>query len=120
MQPDQPINEALLGEWRIEMIKERPVMDNSPASLRFDAGGRLSGNTSCNRMSSSYSLEGSTLSLQPGAVTKMMCQEALMEQEARYLSALAEVQTARIDQGMLYLEGEGGQLIFKAAPVSSD
>ena len=108
----------LIGEWRIEMIKDRPVIDNSPASLRFGADNSLSGSASCNRLSTSYSVSGYQVALSQGAVTRMMCPPALMEQEGRLLAAMDDVRSGRIENGMLYLEGESGELIYKAAPVT--
>ncbi len=115
--PTAPFKDQLLGNWRIEMIKDQPVIDYSPASLQFDADNRLSGNASCNNMSSTYTLSDQALSLLAGAVTRKMCPGALMDQEARYLAALSEVHSGRVEQGMLYLEGASGELIFKASPL---
>jgi heat shock protein HslJ len=116
MQPKKTFQDELIGNWRIEMIKNKPVVDFSAASLRFEIGGKLSGNASCNGLSSSYIVDGNKVALNEGAVTRKMCLDALMEQESRMLSAMKDVRTARIEGAMLYLEGEGGKLIYKAAP----
>lgn len=116
MQPEKSFQEELIGSWHIEMIKNRAVVDFSAASLRFNAEGKLSGNASCNGLSSSYSIDGNKVNLNEGAITRKMCLDALMEQEGRMLAAMKEVRTARIEGAMLYLEGEGGELIYKAAP----
>ncbi|ARN75750.1 META domain-containing protein [Oceanicoccus sagamiensis] len=118
MQATDNFKDQLMGSWRIEMIKDRPVIDYSPATLRFDADNRLSGNASCNNFSSTYVLTDARLTLVAGAMTRKMCPAALMDQESRYITALTEVRSGRVDQGMLYLEGEGGALIFKAAPIA--
>ena len=98
------------------MIKGRPVVDFSTASLRFNADGKMSGNASCNSLSASYDADGNNISLAEGAVTRKMCIAALMEQENRMLAAMQDVRAARIENAMLYLEGEGGKLVYKAAP----
>jgi heat shock protein HslJ len=98
------------------MIKGRPVVDFSTASLRFNADGKMSGNASCNSLSASYDADGNNISLGEGAVTREMCIAALMEQENRMLAAMQDVRAARIENAMLYLEGEGGKLVYKAAP----
>jgi heat shock protein HslJ len=116
MQPKKTFQDELIGNWRIEVIKNRPVVDFSAASLRFNADGELSGNASCNGLSSNYIIDGNKVSLKAAAVTRKMCLDALMEQESRMLAAMKDVRTARIKNAMLYLEGEGGELIYKAAP----
>jgi|TARA_B110000902_G_C14294893_1_gene582937 heat shock protein HslJ len=116
MQPEKSFEDELIGNWHIEMIKDKPVVDFSAASLRFNADGTLSGNASCNSLSSSYTVDGSNISLAEGAVTRKLCLGALMEQESRMLAALQDVRSARIENGMLYLKGDGGELIYKAAP----
>ena len=39
----------LMGAWTVEYIGERPVIDNSPATIEFAEEGRVGGNASCNR-----------------------------------------------------------------------
>jgi heat shock protein HslJ len=68
-------------------------------------------------MASTYSVSGNSLTLNVGAVTRKMCPGALMDQDSRFLAALPEIRTGRTQDGMLYLQGEGGELIFKAAPI---
>jgi len=116
MQPEKTFQDDLVGNWRIEMIKDKPVVDFSAASLRFSADGTLSGNASCNNFSSAYVIDGNNINLEEGVATRKMCLEALMLQENRMLAAMSEVRTARIKNGMLHMEGEGGVLIYKAAP----
>jgi heat shock protein HslJ len=116
LQPAKTLEHELIGNWRIELIKDKPVVDFSAASLRFEENGKLSGNVSCNGLSSSYIVDGNKLALNEGAVTRKMCFEALMEQESRMLIAMKEVRSARIQDAMLYLEGEDGELIYRAAP----
>jgi heat shock protein HslJ len=116
MQPEKTFENELIGNWRIELIKDKPVVDFSAASLRFEEDGKLSGNASCNILSSSYIVDSNKVTLNEAVITRKMCFEALMEQEGRMLIAMKEVRTARIKDAMLYLEGEGGELIYRAAP----
>jgi heat shock protein HslJ len=116
MQLEKTFQDELVGNWRIEMIKDKPVVDFSAASLRFSIDGTLSGNASCNDLSSVYTIDGNNLRLNEGTITRKMCLEDLMEQESSMLAAMREVRTVRIEKSMLYLEGEGGELIYNAAP----
>ncbi len=87
-------------------------MDNSPASLIFLPGGRLAGNTSCNNLIGQYSADGMSLTLTSAGVTKMVCPEALMEQEQNLLKALGTVERYTIDNnGALILTIASGEAI---------
>ena len=114
--------DALLGSWTFERVRDRPVVDRSPAHILFGAEGRVAGSASCNRMTGSYTVDGETLALSPMAVTRRMCAvEALMEQEARVLAALGEVAGWRIEQGLLVLvDEEGGELFRASRQVEED
>ena len=106
----------LLGSWTFERVRDRPVVDRSPAHIVFDAEGRVSGSASCNRMTGSYTVDGGALTLSPLAVTRRMCvAEALMEQEARVLEALGEVGGWRIERELLVLTDRDGGPLFRAS-----
>ncbi|SFJ54329.1 META domain-containing protein [Celeribacter neptunius] len=85
-------------EWRIEDIMGQGVVDNSQTTLLVGADGHLSGKASCNRYMGQMGLTGEGLDIGPLASTRMMCPEALMAQETRYLSALQSVDRFDIDE----------------------
>ena len=100
------------GEWTVEDIAGRGVVDGAPATLAFAEDGNLSGSTTCNRLIASYTVSGSALSISPAGTTMMACPEALMNQERRLLDALAAVESYRIDEtGALILMAAGGTTI---------
>lgn len=111
-------NESLniLGEWRIEYIGERPVIDNSPATIAFEEGGRFGGNAGCNRYFGSFTLDGAKLQIGKGTgSTKMMCAvEALMEQEDRLLQVLPMAARVSLDNGLLLITDKAGKQLLKA------
>ena len=57
-------------------------------SLNFSDNGKLFGSTGCNSFTGSYKLEGTKLSLDPGAMTKMMCPD---NTEQDFLNAINQV-----------------------------
>ncbi len=67
-----------------------------PVSLEFESGGRVSGSTGCNRLTGSYTQNGSQLHFSPLATTRMMCAQGA-DIEAAYVKALGEVQTYNFD-----------------------
>ena len=113
--------QSLQGSWQVEMIDNLPVMDRSPATLIFNENGRLAGNSSCNRVTSSYQLSTdnktntSKLTLGQSAGTRMMCTKAQMHQEQRYLEALPKVTQVSIENGILTLTDDNQHILFKAS-----
>ena len=100
------------GEWRIEDIDGRGVIDRSPAALEFLPDGRLAGNGTCNRLLGTYDAGDGTLTLSGTGTTMMACPEALMEQERWLLDLLTEVAAFEIDAtGALVLSTADGRTI---------
>ena len=80
--------------------------------MTFAADGRLYGSTSCNRFSSSYSLDGGSLEVGSVAATKRACEAGLMQQERRFLDALSLIENASLKAGgFLVLSGNGQRLV---------
>ncbi|SFX79525.1 META domain-containing protein [Marinospirillum alkaliphilum] len=83
-----PVSLLTQGEWMIEDIAGRGIIDSSRVSLRFSADGRISGTGSCNRYAGSYHLSGEGLQIGPLLATKMACAPALMQQEQTFFRVL--------------------------------
>jgi heat shock protein HslJ/membrane-bound inhibitor of C-type lysozyme len=93
-------------EWVVEDLDGRGVIDRSRMTLAFDDAGRVSGSAGCNNFAGRYSLSGEGLKFGDAALTRKACPAALMEQEARFVAALASVQRFEITpQGALRLLG---------------
>jgi heat shock protein HslJ len=69
-------------------------------SLNFSDNGKLFGSTGCNNFTGSYKLEGTKLSLDPGAMTKMMCSD---NTEQDFLNAINQVTNIKQDGNTLDL-----------------
>lgn len=110
--PDFP--GALIGEWGVQAIEGTPVVANSPAYVGFDADGSVHGNSSCNRMSGTWELDGLQLRLSPLAVTRMAGPPELMDQEQRLLSALERVAGVGMDGESLILSSADGTELIRA------
>lgn len=101
------------GEWRVEDIAGAGVIDGSNATLMFGADGKLSGDTSCNRLIASYTVEGDKLTISPAGTTMMACPPALMKQEHKLVALLGKVNSYSIDQtGALTLIAASGEKII--------
>lgn len=110
--------ELLVGPvWVVEAIGGVAVVDAARATLDFRPDGEVHGGASCNRYSATYTLTGEGLTIAPGATTRMACAEALMDQERRFLAALAEVGRFDLDAGgALSLFAADGRVLISARP----
>ncbi len=78
--------------YRVEWIGERPLIDRSHLSITFGADGRAYGSAGCNHWFAGYTGVEGQLRFDPPGSTRKGCAPALMEQEQRFLAALAQVQ----------------------------
>ena len=81
-----------LQSYQVEWIGERPLIDRSMLTLTLGDNNQASGLAGCNNWMAEYQLSGDRLSLHNIATTRKLCAPALMEQEQRFLAALATVQ----------------------------
>lgn len=112
------ITPLLLGQWHIEYIKGKPVMDRSPAGFIFAENGKLTGNASCNNVMSNYKQQASLLTIGAATTSKKLCAPALMAQEAQFLNALSRVNHFKMKHALLYLYNSEEKIIFRASKLS--
>ena len=99
--------------WIAEDIDGRGVIDTLQSTLRFEAEGRVSGTGGCNRYFGPVTIDGGALAFGPLAGTKMACPPAIMDQEQRFLAALAKVTRFETRNGLLYLFGDGSAPLLR-------
>jgi heat shock protein HslJ len=103
------------GAWRIEQARSAPVIDKRQARLDFGANGRLSGHTSCNVFSTTYTLQGEQLRIGPVVSTRMACGDLQSEQEDRILNALELAATVKVrPDGLLEMRDREGIGVLRA------
>lgn len=102
------------GSWLLEDLGGRGVMDMVQTTIEFDAEGGVFGSGGCNRFTGSYTFERGRLEFSPLAGTKMMCPEAVMDQEDRFHRALGAVERVEMDGPFLliYYSGSDDPLRF--------
>jgi heat shock protein HslJ len=78
--------------------------------------GQVTGSAGCNNYFADYTLtaEGN-LQIGPAASTMMACPEEIMQQEIDYLAALAGTDSFTLDEGILTIYTNQGNLVFKEA-----
>lgn len=88
---------ALWNDWRADKI--RGVKNLKPGStLTLASDGRVTGNAGCNGMNGTLSISGDNgLSFSPLATTRKMCEPQTMDQETKFLDALAKTRQFRTD-----------------------
>jgi len=103
----------LLGDWIIEDVDQRGVMDNALLSLAFNGEGRVSGQLGCNSVAGRFTIDKAGLRFGPLVTTRKICvSTALMYQEALVLRSLQAMNAvAWSDNGAAILTGPEGHRI---------
>ncbi|MBU2979307.1 META domain-containing protein [Alteromonas sp. C1M14] len=81
---------VLEGQWQVEDINGKGVIDNSHLTLLVE-GNRLSGSAGCNNFSGTVTQNQDAVAVSQMALTRKMCPPALMLQEQGYMQALNQV-----------------------------
>lgn len=107
--PSQPIE--IEGEWTVEVIDNIKVMPDSTVTLRFQ-GRRVSGLSSCNSYSGTYTFDASTLKTDSVLTTMKACSAELMSQERDFLRVLRNARRYELrPPGSLILTTEDGRTL---------
>ena len=106
----------LRGEWAVREIGGKPTDPAIDASMTFDVDGNVNGAGSCNRYFAHYALTGEGLTISKGGSTMMMCPDAAMDQERRFLALLEKVSRFAIrPDGALVLQAGDQSLVARRA-----
>lgn len=106
---------SVRGAWKIVQARTEPILDQRNARLDLDANGRLSGHTSCNTMSATYTLDAPQIRIGPIVTTRMACSPLRLEQEDRILTALEAAVTAVVrGDGLLEIRDGDGRGLLRA------
>ena len=104
-----------VGLTETEPAFQSVIPDPENYTLILNPDGSLSIKADCNMASGSYTLDGSSLTIELGPTTMAYCGEQSLDQ--RYLELLGKVQTYVKEGGQLFLELENGagNMIFEGA-----
>lgn len=111
-----PVTILQAHKWVVDDIDQKGIVDKSRATLVFSEDGRVAGRASCNRLHGSYSAEQNQLSFGNVATTLMMCPEAIMNQEQRFLAALEKVDRFDISEHGALVLYSGEKILVEAFP----
>lgn len=116
----RPARGELWGtSWRLADLQGSPALEGVEATLEFPEQGKVAGKGSCNRFFGTAKITGETLTFSQMGSTQMACVGPGMEQESRYLKALAAAQRYSLEGDMLviYTAGSDRPLRFtRVAP----
>ena len=115
-----PAGESELdGEWTlvggVHGGDPLPLPDDAPITMTVD-GSEIGGRAACNTYGGEIALDGDRITIGAMSMTEMGCQPAIMEAEAAYVAALADVERwSRADEA-LTLSGETVELTYELVP----
>jgi len=101
----EPPGELAGTAWRLENLKGAPLVAGSEVTLEFTEPGKVAGGASCNRYFGSVEVRGEEITFGALGSTMMACDEALMNQERRYLRALEGAVRYIVQDGVLQISG---------------
>jgi heat shock protein HslJ len=97
----------LAGAWKLVDLPGVALPEGAQPTLEI-IGNVMSGAAGCNRFTGGVALSGEGLSLTPGGMTMMACEEPLMKLEQAYMERLGRVGLFDIDEaGRLVLTVDG-------------
>lgn len=111
---DQPLEGT---QWILDQqaTKLTVVTPEAVVSAQFSSDGTLTGNSGCNRYTTSYAVKGSSMTIGQPAGTLIACAAPVMRVEQAYLSRLPKAQSFSIDGTVLTIETGGeGPLVYDA------
>ena len=95
--------------WLVEDVMGAGVVDRVQSTLQPMPEGRIAGSGGCNRFTGKGVLAGGKVAIGILATTRMACPPAVMDQEDRYLKALAASKRYEISpEGLMRFFDEAG------------
>lgn len=108
------------GAWLVEDIGGVGVVDTAQSTIEFSADNTISGNTCVNRFSGKFDFDGRIIELGPLATTRRAGPPSLMDQESRFVAALAQIRRFRHDKsGLLILFDADGNELMRLSKIES-
>jgi heat shock protein HslJ len=105
----------LAGVWTLVDLPGEALPEGAQPTLEI-VGDFMSGAAGCNRFTGGVSLSGEGLTLQPGGMTMMACEEPLMKLEQAYMQRLGRVSQFDFDDAgrlVLTVDGAAGAIFAR-------
>jgi heat shock protein HslJ len=109
-------NDPLAGsEWLLDTGDD---VEGPVPTISFGDDGRVFGTTGVNRLTGGYTVDGSQITFDRLATTRMAGSAEAMDRERQYVEALTSARSFQVDASALVIEGDGGPLTFRRADVA--
>jgi heat shock protein HslJ len=96
-------------EWALDSLSGAAALDGVSATMTFADDDQLFGSASCNRYTGTWEDgDDDALTLTPGAMTRMACDEPVMSQEQAFIAAMTNTASYRRDGDELTLRDSAG------------
>jgi heat shock protein HslJ len=110
----------LVGSWNVTGYNDGKGAVKSPdagSTLTADfTADAVSGSSGCNTYSGAYKLEGANVTIGPLASTRMACEQALMDQETAFLTALQTPGIVEQSGGIVRIRDAAGAIQVTFGP----
>ncbi len=94
-----------------------PVLPGTNVTLRFEAGGQVTGTSGCNSFGGQYKLNGNTIAFDQVISTLRACADPnVQQQEQRYLEALNSTGKFELTASSLKIWYDNGNSVLNLAP----
>lgn len=100
------------GLWEVVSLGDAAPSAETAITAQFNSDGTLSGSDGCNSYTANFAVNGTEISIQPGASTMMACPEPAMTQASLYMAALAAARSFAIDGATMSLMDESGAVLL--------
>ena len=97
--------------WSAASIGKQPVPDDPEMYVSFEQDGKITGHGGCNRFFGALEQSESGFTIGPLGSTRMACPEPIMQREFAFLEALQNMKSYAIDNGVLRVLDESGNVI---------
>jgi len=106
--------------WSANFVEGKPLVEGSSITVQFDNQGRVTGSDGCNSFNSSYTINGSEITINPNMVsTRKACSEDVMSQADTFTKLLIASTQYKLGDGiMMLIQGESEGLSFSGVTNS--
>ena len=113
--------QGIQGSWTLLSIGGEQVPNDITVTADFAADGTLTGSGGCNGYSSTYIVEGTSLTIAEPSVTRKACELTISGIEALYLDTLRTASTFSVTNGQLTISTTSGpgDLVFAAGGTAA-
>ncbi|WP_308254713.1 YbaY family lipoprotein [Geminocystis sp. GBBB08] len=95
---------SFLGEWLLEDLAGKGVIDFLQTTVTLTQDGKIFGNAGCNNYTGTYQITGNKIKISPLASTRKMCTPAVMDQETKFLQVLPSINTIDYNEPFLFMD----------------